>query len=217
MPTQHIASWLLEHSDVPLTVIKPVATRLGISTNHLGAALFAGQIIYENQDTIVEYANRGGLTVGRFLHERAAERYGEDHALTVSLGENVEALNEAFEGTEEEAVTFAEFYRQLRQADRDTPGLGPGEGLLDTAKESVSETKDAMTGAKESVRDAADPVGGAKDAVGDAKDAVRDARSAVSDVGDAVSDARGAVSDARGSRRSDSESEAVEIPVSNGD
>jgi hypothetical protein len=210
MPTQQIASWLLKHSDVPLTVIKPVATRLGISTNHLGAALFAGQIVYENQDTIVEYANRGGLTVGRFLHERAAERYGEDHALTRYLGENVEALNEAFEGTEEEAVTFAEFYRQFRQADRDTPSLGPGEGLLDTAKESVSETKDAMTGAKASVRDAADPVA-------DAKDAVRDARSAVSDVGDAVSDARGAVSDARGSRRSDSESEVVEIPVTTGD
>jgi len=210
MPTQHITSWLLKHSDIPLTVIKPVATRLGISTNHLGAALFAGQIVYENQDTIVEYANRGGLTVGRFLHERAAERYGDDHALTRYLGENVEALSEAFEGTEEEAVTFAEFYRQFRQVDRDTPGLGPGEGLLDTAKGHVSETKDAMTGAEASLRDAADPVG-------DAKDAVRDARSAVSDVGDAVSDARGAVSDARGSGRSDSESEVVEIPVTNGD
>jgi methyl-accepting chemotaxis protein len=206
MPTQQIASWLVKHSDVPLTVIKPVATKLGVSTNHLGAALFAGQIVYENQDTIVEYANRGGLTIGRFLHEQAAERYGEDHALTASLGENVEALNEAFEGTEEEAATFAGFYRQLRQVDRDTPDLAPGEGLLDTAKESANETRDAMNGAKESVRDAADPVG-------DAKDAVRDARNAVSDARGAVGDARGSIRDVR----SDSESEAVEIPVIDAD
>jgi hypothetical protein len=206
MPTQHIASWLLEHSDVPLTVIKPVATKLGISTNHLGAALFAGQIVYENQDTIVEYANRGGLTVGRFLHERAAERYGEDHALTTYLGENVEALNEAFEGTEEEATTFAEFYRRFRQVDRDTPTVAPGEGLLDTARESVGESRDAMRGAKESVKDAADPVSGAKDAV-------RDAKSAVSDARGAVGDARGSIPDVR----TDSESEAVEIPVIDAD
>lgn len=136
MPIHHIASWLLKHSDVPLTVLKPVATRLGVSTNHLGAALFAGQIVYENQDTIVEYANRGGVTVGSFLHERAAERYGEDHALTEYLGENVAALNEAFDGTEEEAATFAEFYRQFRAVDRDTPDVA-GEIDLPSAETGV--------------------------------------------------------------------------------
>ncbi|WP_135826275.1 hypothetical protein [Halorussus ruber] len=123
MPTHHIASWLVKHSDIPLTVVKPVATKLGISTNYLGAALFAGQIVYENQGTIVKYANTGGVAVGGFLHDRAAEKYGEEHALTEYLGENVAALNEAFEGTEEEAITFAEFYRQFRTVERDTPDV----------------------------------------------------------------------------------------------
>ncbi|WP_276301183.1 hypothetical protein [Halorussus lipolyticus] len=123
MPTHHIASWLVKHSDIPLTVVKPVATKLGISTNYLGAALFAGQIVYENQGTIVKYANTGGAAIGGFLHDRAAEKYGEDHSLTQYLGENVEALNEAFEGTEEEAINFAEAYRQFRSVDRDTPDV----------------------------------------------------------------------------------------------
>ncbi|WP_435177954.1 hypothetical protein [Halorussus sp. AFM4] len=119
MTKEALASWLLKQSDVPLTVLKPVATRLGISTNYVGAALFAGQIVYENQDTIVEYTSRGGVTVGEFLRERARERYGPDHPLTRYLGENVEAITEAFEGTEAEARTFAEFYRQYRAVDRD--------------------------------------------------------------------------------------------------
>ncbi|WP_135851039.1 hypothetical protein [Halorussus salinus] len=131
MTTHHLASWLLKHSDVPVTVLKPVATRLGVSTNYLGAALFAGQLVYENQETIVKYADRGGVRVGGFLHRRAVERYGEDHALTQHLGENVAALDEAFEGTEEEAVTFAEFYRRLRAVDRDAPRLTPPAELLD--------------------------------------------------------------------------------------
>jgi len=131
MTTHHLASWLLKHSDVPLTVVKPVATRLGVSTNYLGAALFAGQLVYENQETIVKYADRGGVRVGGYLHRRAVERYGEDHALTQHLGENVAALDEAFEGTEEEAVTFAEFYRRLRAVDRDAPRLTPPAELLD--------------------------------------------------------------------------------------
>src|SRR6056297_1786604 len=131
MPTHHIASWLVKHSDIPLTVVKPVATKLGISTNYLGAALFAGQIVYENQGTIVKYADRGGVRVGGFLHRSAVERYGEEHALTQHLGENVAALDEAFEGTEEEAVTFAEFYRRLRAVDRDAPRLTPPAELLD--------------------------------------------------------------------------------------
>jgi hypothetical protein len=135
MPTHHIASWLVKHSDIPLTVVKPVATKLGISTNYLGAALFAGQIVYENQGTIVKYANTSGVAIGGFLHEQAAERYGEDHALTEYLGENVAALNEAFEGTEEEAVTFAEFYRQFRTVERDTPDVVTEIELPDAPKE----------------------------------------------------------------------------------
>lgn len=119
MTKEAVASWLMEHSSVPNTVLKPLATKLGLSANHLGAALFAGQIVYENQDTVVTYASKGGVTVGEFLHERARQRYGEDHPLTRSLGENVDAITEAFEGTEEEAQTFAEFYRRYRAVDRE--------------------------------------------------------------------------------------------------
>ena len=119
MTTEHVAAWLLKQSDIPKKALKPLATRLGLPANHVGAALFAGQIVYENQDTIVEYASKGGVTVGEFLHERARDRYGEDHPLTRHLGENVEAISEAFEGTEEEARTFAEFYRQYREVDRE--------------------------------------------------------------------------------------------------
>ncbi|NHN58955.1 MULTISPECIES: hypothetical protein [Halorussus] len=118
MTKEALASWLLKQSDVPLTVLKPVATRLGISTNYVGAALFAGQIAYENQDTIVKYTSKGGVTVGEFLYERSRDRYGPDHPLTQHLGENVEAITEAFAGTEEEARTFAEFYRRYRAVDR---------------------------------------------------------------------------------------------------
>lgn len=119
MPTHHLASWLLKRNDVPLSVVKPVASRLGVSTNYLAAALFAGQLVYENQETVVTYASKGGVTVGEFLHERSRQRYGEDHPLTEYLGENVDAITEAFEGTEAEARTFAEFYRQYRAVDRD--------------------------------------------------------------------------------------------------
>lgn len=119
MPSEQVASWLMEHSSVPQTVLKPVALRLGVSTNHLGAALFAGQLVYENQDVIVEYANKGGITVGEFLHERSRKRYGESHPLTRHLRANLDAITEAFEGTEEEALTFAEFYRQYSAVDRE--------------------------------------------------------------------------------------------------
>ncbi|NEU57131.1 hypothetical protein [Halorussus sp. MSC15.2] len=119
MTTHHIASWLMEHSSVPKTVLKPVATKLGVSTNYVGAALFAGQIVYENQDTVVTYTGKGSVTVGQFLHEQSRRRYGDDHPLTEYLGENVDAVTEAFEGTEEEARSFAEFYRRFRAVDRD--------------------------------------------------------------------------------------------------
>ena len=119
MTKEAVAAWLMEHSSVPQTVLKPLATRVGVPANYLGAALFAGQLVYENQETIVTYAGKGGVTVGEFLHERSRKRYGEDHPLTRYLGENVDAITEAFEGTEEEARTFAAFYRQYRAADRE--------------------------------------------------------------------------------------------------
>jgi len=155
MPTHHIASWLLKHSDVPLAVLKPVATKLGVSTNHLGAALFAGQLVYENQGTIVEYADRGGVTVGEFLRDKSADRYGDDHPLTEYFGANAEALAEAFEGTEEEVTTFAEFYRRLRAVDRDAPDLAPT-GLLSGVSGGLEGVKGAMPDPRDAVSGAAD-------------------------------------------------------------
>lgn len=222
MTTHHLASWLVKHSDIPLTVVKPVASKLGVSTNYLGAALFAGQIVYENQGTIVKYADRGGVRVGEFLHGRAVERYGEEHPLSQHLGENVAALDEAFEGTEEEAVTFAEFYRQLRAVDRDAPRLTPPAELLDAdvpdarlpdatlpddAVPDVDFSEERLPDVDFSeerlpdvdvsgvVGGAAGVVGGATAAVADQRDRLRDFRP---DFGDDATD---------------SESEAVEIPV----
>ncbi|UPV74001.1 hypothetical protein M0R89_15865 [Halorussus limi] len=243
MPTHHLASWLLKHSDVPLTVLKPVATKVGVSTNHLGAALFAGQIIYENQGAIVKYADRGGVRVGQFLHARAVERYGEDHAVTRYLDENVAALDEAFEGSEEEAVTFAEFYRQLRAIDRDTPDLS-GEDLLSAAKDRADDARKEAADARESAPDGRDLVSdakravgggaksaatGARDAVDGAKDAMDGARDAVGNVAESAGDSGGVVASATGAvgdrterlrdlrpgseSATDSETDAVEIPV----
>ncbi|MFC7080319.1 hypothetical protein [Halorussus caseinilyticus] len=155
MTVHHTASWLVKHSDVPLAVLKPVATKLGVSTNHLGAALFAGQLVYENQGTIVEYADRGGVTVGEFLRDKSAERYGDDHPLTDYLGENVAALDEAFDGSEEEATTFAEFYRRFRAVDRDTPDLAPT-GLLTGVSGAVEGAKGAMPDPRDALSDATD-------------------------------------------------------------
>lgn len=223
MTTHHLASWLVKHSDIPLTVVKPVASKLGVSTNYLGAALFAGQIVYENQGTIVKYADRGGVRVGEFLHGRAVERYGEEHPLSQHLGENVAALDEAFEGTEEEAVTFAEFYRQLRAVDRDAPRLTPPAELLDAdvpdarlpdatlpddavpdvdiSEErlpdvDISEERLPDVNVSSVVGGAAGVVGGATAAVADQRDRLRDLRP-----------------DFGSDDATDSESEAVEIPV----
>ncbi|UPW00048.1 hypothetical protein M0R88_16230 [Halorussus gelatinilyticus] len=205
MTTHHLASWLVKHSDIPLTVVKPVATKLGVSTNYLGAALFAGQIVYENQGAIVKYADRGGVKVGEFLHRRAVERYGEDHALTRHLGENVAALDEAFEGSEEEAVTFAEFYRQLRTIDRDTPSLAPAARLPNTDLPDANLPEDALPDVDLSDKrlpdvDLSGVVGGATGAVADQRDRLADLRTEFGSDGETDSD-------------SESESESVEIPV----
>ncbi|WP_115863355.1 hypothetical protein [Halorussus litoreus] len=119
MTPQTLAAWLAKHSNAPKTALKPIATRLGVPTNYLGAALFAGQLVYENQDRIVEYTSKGTVSMGEFLHAQARQRYGEDHPLTKHLGENVDAISEAFEGTEAEARTFAEFYRQYSTVERE--------------------------------------------------------------------------------------------------
>jgi hypothetical protein len=162
MTKAHIAKLLLERSDVPLKVVKPVATRLGISTNYVGAALFAGQIVYENQEAIVKYADKSGVTVGEFLRARAESRYGPDHPLTEHLRENVDALNEAFEGSEQEALTFAEFYRRLRTVEwntPDTPDAPDPRGVLTGARDAVTGAKDAVGGAADSVPDPRDAIG----------------------------------------------------------
>jgi hypothetical protein len=240
VPIHHIASWLLKHSDVPVAVLKPVATRIGVSTNHLGAALFAGQLIYENQGAIVEYADRGGVRVGRFLHERAVERYGEDDPLTEYLGENVAALDEAFDGSEEEATTFVEFYRQLRRVDRETPDLSDAE-VLAAAKERVSDAGESADGVGKRVTDAGNTVTDASQKVPDPRDVLSGAKRAVDEGAEsatsgatgAVGGAKNAVGDPREGLRdllpkaeskadaeTDAESEtedepdAVEIPVS---
>ncbi|WP_137286787.1 hypothetical protein [Halorussus salinisoli] len=197
MTTHHIASWLSKQSDVPLTVLKPVATKIGVSTNHLGAALFAGQLVYENQETIVKYADRGGVHAGQFLHNKSSERYGDDHPLTEYLGENVEALDEAFEGSEEEATTFAEFYRRLRAVDRDTPDLADQSGFLTGIRGTMTDARGAVTDAKGAVTDVRGAVAKAKGTVAETKDAV-------------PTPTLGSDADAT------EESEAVEIPVRDG-
>lgn len=224
MTTHHIASWLLRQSDVPLTVLKPLAVRLGVSTNHLGAALFAGQLVYENQGAIVEYADRGGVRVGRFLHGRAVERYGEDHPLSEYLGENVAALDEAFDGSEEEAVTFAEFYRRLRAVDRDAPDRSVSELLAAATNRAVEDRvpdpRDSAPDPTDAMRNAKTAAGaGARTAVGGAKGAVTSAKGAVSDATERVGDATDAVGDTGerpADQRSDSETEGIEIPVTDG-
>lgn len=143
MTKEALASWVLEHSSVPQTVLKPLATRLGVPLNHVGAALFAGQLVYENQDAIVEYGTKGGVAVGEFLRQRAGQRYGEDHPLTQYLGENVDAITEAFEGTEAEARTFAEFYRRYRSVDRERR---LSDGVDFDVRERLPEVPDAVPG-----------------------------------------------------------------------
>lgn len=202
MTKKHIAKWLLEQSDVPLKVVKPVATRLGISTNYVGAALFAGQIIYENQEAIVKYTDRGGVHVGEFLHARAAVRYGEDHPLTEHLRENTDALDEAFDGSEQEALNFAEFYRRLRVVDWNTPDApGPYEVLSDV-RDAMPEVKRPTASANGAMDHAKSAVDGAKGAMTGAKDAVSGAKESVPDVRDAIGDSSSA-----------SAEDAVEIPV----
>ena len=207
MTKEAALSWLLEHGSVPTAVLKPVATKLGISTNYLGAALFAGQVVYENQETIVTYANKGGITVGQFLYERSRERYGEDHPLTRHLKGNVDAITEAFEGTEEEARTFAAFYRRYRAVDRrhrltDEVDLDAFESLAET----VPDVRGTVPGLQETTSGLRETTSGLRETVPDLRKTTSDLRGTMPDVRETVPGIR------EDARDADSE-EAVEIPV----
>jgi hypothetical protein len=171
MTAQALAKWIAEHSNVPQKALKPLATRLGVPSNYVGAALFAGQVVYENQEAIVTYAGKGGVTVGEFLHARSRERYGPDHPLTEHFRENTAAISEAFEGTEAEARTVAEFYRQYRKVDREhrfTDAVNSGQRFADASDRGVlGAVSDAMPG-----RDAISNLRGGADIDADPDEAV---------------------------------------------
>ncbi|MFC4552530.1 MULTISPECIES: hypothetical protein [Halorussus] len=214
MTKEAALSWLLEHGSVPTAVLKPVATKLGISTNYLGAALFAGQVVYENQETIVTYANKGGITVGQFLYERSRERYGEDHPLTRHLKGDVDAITEAFEGTEEEARTFAAFYRRYRAVDRrhrltDEVDLDAFESLA----ENVSDVRGTMPGLWETTSGLRETTSGLRGATSDLRETVPDLRETTSDLRGTMPDVRETVPGIRRDARDTDSEESVDIPV----